>query len=396
MLLTNAIKKHASNLVQAQNDYKLNVIRTNTFMTSVLTSQIPSLNYKPKDFQEYLTAFQKANGTALDWSNKVMAKLLTVPDEIVSYNDIIISLLNDAQTQTEALKVHPDNSIAIKILTNDLDTLSTQLSMVRSFISGSVTSIEGVKNNLPDMAKQLENISNRAINDEKADKKQIDDLNKAVDKLKSDIDSCTASIVGFSIATGAAVTFGIISTIAAWPIGAVTWFFIAPVVAVSVYYIVIDSIQIETDKKLIENIQKEITGVTADVATLSLLSKNFTNMANEASKVQSNLQAVLNEWIVLENDINRAINEIKDAINEKNQKKFNEILTDLKEATAAWKDAYTQAGALHLDLGVNNCELKLGMSSDEVKKALEGGKVIDIISYYNEIQKVNSKELQPV
>lgn len=396
MLLTNAIKKHTSNLVQAQNDYKLNVIKTNALMTSVLTSQIPNLNHKPADFQEYLTAFQKANTTALDWSNKVMARLLAVPDEVTSYNDIIITLLNDAQNQTEALIAHPDNNIAIKILTNDLDNLSDQLSIVTNFISGAITNIKGVKNNLPDMANQLHIISNKATHEEGVNKEQIDKLTYAISILKNDITKCTAEIVAAGIAIGVSVTIGIVATIVAWPIGAVAWFFIAPVVGVSIYVIVMDSKKIIEDKNEIEKLQKEITGLTADVSTLNILAQNFSDMANESTKVQVNLQAVLNEWIVLENDVNNAIKEIKDAINEKNQKKFNDILTDLREATAAWKDAYTQAGALHLDLKVNNSNLQLGMSSDEVKKALEGGKVIDIISYYNEVQKVNSKELQPV
>lgn len=385
MLLANAIKKNTSSLVQAQNEYKLNVIKTNTLMTSVLTSQIPNLNYKPKDFPEYLTALQKANGTALDWSNKVMAKLLTVPDEVVSYNDIIISLLADAKTQTETLKVYPNNSIALKILTNDLNTLSTQLSMVTSFISSAIESIDGVKNNLPDMAKQLQSIANKAINDEKADKKQIDDLNKAVTNLKNDIDACTAAIVGAGIATGAALTLGTIATIAAWPVGAVAWLFVAPVVAASAYVITIDSIKIKNDKDAIENIQKQITGVTADVSTLSLLTQNFTDMSNQATKIQSNLQAVLNEWLTLENDVNNAIKEIKSSLSEKNQQKFNEILTDLNEATAAWQDASAQAGALHLDLEVNNSNLQIGMSSDQVRAAMASGQVVDIISYYNSL-----------
>lgn len=385
MLLAHAIKKNTSSLVQAQNNYKSNVITTNTFMTSVLTSQIPNLNYKPKDFPEYLTAFQKANVTALDWSNKVMAKLLTVPDEIVSYNDIIISLLNDAQAQTQTLKTYPNNSIALKILTNDLDTLSTQLSMVTGFISGAITNIEGVKNDLPDMAKELQSIANNAINDEKADKKQIDDLNKAIATLKSDINACTAAIVAAGIATGVSVTLGTIATIVAWPVGAVTWFFVAPVVAASIYVIAIDSIKIKNDKNEIEALQKEITGVTADVSTLSILAQNFTDMADQATKVQSNLQAVLDEWVILENDVNKAITEIKDSIVEKNEQKFNEILTDLSEATVAWNDAYTQAGALHLDLEVSDSNLELGMSSDEVKAAMASGKVVDIISYYNSL-----------
>lgn len=383
--LGGSIRRRAVSLAQAQNTYKQNVVAVNALVTSVLTSSLPTLNQNPPDWASYITAYEQANGDALDWVNNVMARLLNVPDEVQTYNAVITQLLQDAKTQATTLVSNPTNAGAKAALSQDLSGLSGQLNIVVTFISSAVTNIQKFKDKLPDMATQLQAIATKSTQDAKADQAKIDQLNADIAKLQADIKSLTAAIVGLAIADGIALTLGVVTTIAAWPIGALVWFVLGPAVAVATTYIALDAIQIQTDKAKIESDQTQITGITADVATLHVLAKNYANMADQATQLEANLQAILAEWQTLESDVNADIADINAAIADSKTPNYLAVLNDVTEAITEWNSAYIQAGALHLDLQVNNAQLAPGMSQSEVQSRLASGTTVGIIQYYNQL-----------
>jgi len=385
VLLSHAIRKNAASLAQAQNTYKENVVAVNTLVVSVLTSSLPTLNTVPPDWQNFITTHQTAQGDALDWVNNVMARLLSVPNEVQNYNPIISQLLQDAKNQASTLVNQPSNKQALLALNQDLTGLSDQLNIVVTFISGAITNIQKFQDKLPDLANQLESIAQKSTVDANADQKKIDQLNADIAKLQSEIASLTASIIALAVVDGIAITIGVIATIALWPEGALVWFVLGPAVAVATTFIVLDGIKIKADQEKIKADQQQISGLTADVATLHVLAKNYTNMANQAQAIETNLQAVLAEWLTLQSDVNAAITEIKTAISDTSAANFNAVLNDLNDAISEWNATYTQAGNLHLDLQVNNAQLQVGMSSSQVQEALANGQTISIIEYYNKI-----------
>jgi chromosome segregation ATPase len=385
MFLATAIRNNFVSLAEAQNTYKQNVVLVNTLVTSVLTSSLPTLNQNPPDWQDFITAYTEANGDALNWVNNVMARLLNVPDEVQNYNDIISQILQDAKTQASTLINQPTDQTALNILHNDLANLSTQMNLVVTFISGSVTNIQSFKDKLPDMANKLQSIADKATADANVDQQQIDKLNQDIANLQEDIKSLTAAIVALGIADAAALTLGVVATIAAWPVGALTWFVLAPAVALSTTYIALDAIKIKNDKATIESDQTQITGLTADVATLHVLAKNYASMSTQAQELEGNLQAILSEWTTLEADINAAITTIRTALSDASAENFNAVLNDINHAITEWNAGYAQAGALHLDLQVNNAQLQIGMTSTDVQAALNNGQTLSIIDYYNRL-----------
>jgi predicted nucleic acid-binding Zn-ribbon protein len=390
MLLNHAIKRNVVSLAQAQNDYKTNVVTVNTLVTSVLSSQLPALRQNPPDWNDFVNAYEQANSDALSWVNNVMSRLLDVPDEVQGYNSIISSLLNDAGNQATALVQNPANQTAYAILNNDLTSLSNQLNIITSFISGALNSIKDFQNKLPDMAKQLNTIATKSIADSQADQSQIDQLNADIDALHSEIDQLTASIVALGIADAAALTLGTVATIVAFPVGAVAWLFLAPAIAVATTYIVLDAEKISADNAKIKADESQIDDLTADVSTLSILSKNYQKMADSATAIQTNLQSILAEWQQLETDVNEAINDIQAATSDTSKADFTKVEQDINNAKTEWEEAYNQAGALHLDLQVNNAVLQIGMSSDDVKAATENAQTVDIIQYYNQLHTVTA------
>ncbi|ELI5739661.1 hypothetical protein RRK58_003693 [Vibrio fluvialis] len=380
LAIKNAAPKEDTNA-----EYKKNVVAVNTLMTSVLTSSLPTLNNNPPDWGDFVTAYMAANADALGWVNNVMARLLDVPDEVRNYNSIITQLLNDAKKQAQYLVDNPSDQPSLAILNNDLSGISSQLNLVNSFILGAVRAIENFQDTLPDMASQLQTIADKSSHDADVDQDKIEQLKADIKSLQSEIKSLTASIIALGIADGVALTLGTVATIAAWPVGALTWLVMGPVVAISTTYIALDALKIKADNAKIKADQDAMTSLTADVATLHVLAQNYSEMAEQTQKVEANLKEIQAEWLTLENDVTQAINDIKTATSDTSSANFSAVLNDINNAVEEWNDAYSQAGSLILDLEVNDAQLEYGMTAEQIQSAMSAGKAVGVIEYYNNL-----------
>jgi hypothetical protein len=383
MYLAEAIRKNKVTLAAAQNTYKQNVSTVNMTMASVFSSTLPNLNTPPPDWNDFVTAHEQAMGIALDWGNTVMGHLLQIPDDVRDYNDVISAVLQDALIQANTLVNQPNNHSALQSLNVDLGVLSRKFNLVTTFIVGAITAVQQFRDQLPAMSALLQSIAAKSAADANADQAQIDDFNAKIGNLRSDISSLTNAIIALAIADGVAITIGIAVTIAAFPVGALAWFALAPAVAAATTYIALDAKQIESDKAQIDALTGQITGITADVATLSVLANNYSTMVSQAEGLETNLQAILAEWQTLESDVNLAVGEIGKA--QGDVPNFSLVVEDINGAISEWNDAFEQAGALHLDIVANNAVLQFGMSSEDVQSALAGGQTMDIITYYNSV-----------
>jgi hypothetical protein len=385
MLLADAIRKNASTLGQAQNTYKQDVIAVNTLITSVLTSSLPTLNQNPPDWPEFVSAYEQSETVALSWVNTVMARLLEVPNDVQNYNGVISQLLEDAKTQAQTLVTQPTNPSALAALNQDLSGLTSQLGLVTTFIAGAITAVQNFQDQLPTMAAELQSIATKSAQDAKVDQGKIDQLNASIAQLQSDIKSLTAAIIALAVVDGVALTIGIAATIALWPVGALVWFMLGPAVAAATTVIALDAIKIQQDKSQIEVAQQQLPGLQADVATLGVLANNYAGLATQAQQIEASLQAILAAWQALETDVNTAVTDVRTAISDTSANNFQAVVTDVEGAITEWTAAYQAAGALHLDLQVNNAQLQLGMSESQVQAALAQGTTMGVIAYYNQV-----------
>jgi hypothetical protein len=385
MTLEDAIRAHSKSLVEASVTYKEQVIAVNTLVNGVLTSQLPTLNGVPPDWQDFVNAYVASRTDALDWVNQVLSRLLEVPDDVMGFNANIVALLNDAEAQATTLVNDPSNQNALAALKQDLNMVLSRLALVTSFISGAVTSVRNFQNKMPDLAAQLQTITTRSINAANADKAKIDDLNNKIKTLHDDIKSLTAAIIGLSIADGIALTLGIVATIALFPVGALVWFMLGPAVAAATTFIALDAIKIENDKNAIAAAEKALTGISADVSTLQILSTSYAKLADESQAVEAALQAILAEWQNLESDVVQAVTALQTALAESGQQAYAQALVEIQGAVNAWNEADAQAADLELVLEVNTAQLDPGMSSQQVQQALAGGDSMGVIAYFDQV-----------
>lgn len=385
MLLSSAIRNNTSALAAAQNTYKQNVASVNTYINSVLSSSLPVLNDPPPDWSSFTTAYEAANADALQWVNNVMARLLTVPGDVESYNTTISAALLDAQARAQQLIANPSDQGPLQILNADLDNVLGQLALVITFITSAVESVQKFSDTLPAMASNLQTIATDSSQAANADQNEINQLNSDIAALQADIQSLTAQIIALGVADAAALTLGTVATIAAWPFGALTWLVMGPAVAVATTFIALDSVQIEDDNAKITSDQNQITGLTADVATLQVLTSNYASMVAQTQEIEGNLSAILAAWQQLESDVSTAAADTNQALSDATSQGYQDALNDIDGAISEWNAAYAQAGTLSLDIQVNNAMLQLGMSSDDVQAALAGGQSMNVIQYFNQV-----------
>ena len=383
--LTLAISRNMPLVAQAVSAYQTNVVTVNTYVNNVLSSSLPTVTPQPLDWGSYVTAWEQASSDALTWVNQCMARLLSVPQDVEGYNPLISALLSDAITQTNTLIANPNNQAALAALTNDLNQIPTQLQVVETFIAGAIQALQNFQDVLPGMATRLQTLSQLAANDNQADQAQIANLQAQVQQLQTDINSLTAAIVGLSIADAAALTLGIIASIAAFPVGLATWLVLGPAVAVATTYIALDAEKIEADKALINQTQSQMSQLTAACSILATMSTTYGNLATQSQTIQTALQAILSAWQVMAGDLTVAITDAQTAITDKNASNFQAVLVDLQGAQSEWQATDAQAATLVVNLQVNNAQLQVGMSSSTVQQTLAGGQTMSLIQYFNSV-----------
>lgn len=383
--LTQAISKNMPLVAQTTSAYQTNVVTVNTYVNNVLSSSLPTVTPQPQDWPAYVAAWEQASSDALTWVNQCMARLLSVPQDVENYNPIVSALLTDAITQTNTLIDNPGNQAALAALTNDLSQIPNQLSVVETFIAGAIQALQNFQDVLPAMATQLQNLSQLAATDNQADQAQIAALQTQINQLQNDINSLTASIIGLGIADAIAITLGVVASIVAFPVGLLSWFVLGPVVAVATTFIVLDAKQIQADKAAIDQIQGEMSQLTAACSVLATMSTTYGNLAGQSQTIQTALQAVLAAWQAMAGDITVAVADAQTAISDKNANNFQAVLLDLQGAQAEWQATDAQAAALVLNLQVNTAQLQIGMSQNTVEQTLQGGQVISLIEYFNSV-----------
>ncbi|HKG58662.1 MAG TPA: hypothetical protein VKB05_02705 [Pyrinomonadaceae bacterium] len=383
--LTLAISRNMPLVAQAVTAYQTNVVTVNTYVNNVLSASLPTVTPQPKDWSSYVTAWEQASSDALTWVNQCMSRLLSVPQDVQNYNPLISALLADAVTQTNTLIANPNNQAALAALTNDLNQIPNQLSVVEVFIAGAIQALQNFQDVLPSMATELHNLSQLAASDNQADQAQIADLQAKVNQLQNDINSLTAAIVGLGIADAAAITLGLIASIAAFPVGLVTWFVLGPAVAVATTFIALDAEKIEADKAAINQAQSAMSQLTAACSILATMSTTYGNLATQSQTTQTALQAILSAWQTMAGDITVAITDARTAISDNNASNFRAVLLDLQGAQSEWQATNTQAAGLVVNLQVNNAQLQIGMSQSTVQQTLQGGQVMSLIEYFNSV-----------
>jgi hypothetical protein len=391
MNMTQVLQSRQKRLNDVETAYKLNVVTVHTLFHGVTLSSLPALRKVPSGWDKFTATFDEAKNDAGGWESKILHRLENIPKDIMSYKKDIADGLTASFNAAGILEQNPSNKIARKLLQDDLQIVSDSLGLISGSISSLLTEMDKFSTNFPEFAKDLQDIATESAADVKADQTKIDQLNAAITALNDEITDLAIQIAIAGLADLAAITVGAISLFAGWPLGAIGWGIIGLVVAGTTAIIALDSIKIVEDKKKIEADQSQLTDFTADVAVLSVFATQYKQFADAVDAMKKAYTAIRIEWLALENDMNGAVKDITDAMaNEGSGGKaadYAAIKTDLTSAAKLWDDTCTIADTLIIKIEINDAKLTIGMSEEEVKKALSGGNVITLIDYCRNLAK---------
>ncbi len=383
--LTLAIRKHMPRLVAAATDYKTNVATVDTYLKRVRDARLPIVTTEPKDWQDYVTAWEKAVRYSFTYYVECMVPLSDVPKTIQGLNNGISALLAAAIDQANVLIKNPQDSAALAALTGDLTQITTHLGLPEMCITSTIDGLNKFQTAMSDTAKQLQSLSSRAAVENQADRAQINALQGTVKDLQDEIESLTKHLTALGIADAVAITLGTVAVDCAGPWGMLTWIVLAPVVAVATKFIVLDTGRLVNAKNQLGSTLSQMSQLTMACAALATLSTSFGDLADQSQTTQPALEAILAAWQAMASDIGVAITDAQTAITDQTAGNFQAVLTDLQGAQNEWQATDSQAASLALDLQVNNAPLQVGMSQSAVGNALKGGKTMSLIEYFNSV-----------
>lgn len=381
-----ALRARAKNgILDSTSTYKQNLVAINTYAVGVSMTTLPSLQYPPSNYGDFQNAYIQAQSQMVTFMNKVVAHLLAAPDSIDGSTTSIQSYLNTASQEALALQQDPSDYGTRTSLLNHLQLLLSAVQQPQTVVSGLVTGIQTLKNNLPDYAQQLTSIANQATQDQNVDAQKVQSLNTQITNLNADVQKLSKEIAEAQSSVKKLTIGGIGVSFLGLVGGLLQWLWLSPAVKKAEQTIGLDSAAITNDKSQIGSLTAEMNGYTQDAASLSTTSTNFTNLANEASNLAANVQQVLAAWQAIAGDIQKVIDDVNSATTDTNTNLFASVADDLANAAQDWATTDKDALALKVDINVNSAGLQLGWSSDAVSQALTGGSEIPVIQYINSL-----------
>ena len=370
----------------AHDDYVKNYLAVCAYVSAVNKSGLPALLNPPAQWDAYQKNLILAKEASLEWVNTIAGRLGKLPDYIIEGNEVVLNLFNDGIAQSIDLITDPTDDYAKNKLQKDIEHSTREINDVIKMIGNVLVLLETYNNTLPEQAKNLQAIADLALQDEKADKAKITALLQDIKDMKDEISSLTAAIVGLAIADAAAITLSVVAVAAAGPLGLFACIFTGAIVGVATTFIALDGIKITALKNSIEEKQKSIDNYTADVATLQILSKTFSDLAQQSKVIEDNVRYILTVWQTLSGDLAKIKTELDSASTEYSDEKWASIKADFEEALTLWNTFIQQVNIYSLDnIQGNSAQLQLGMNMQDVENALNAEQNIDMITYLNKV-----------
>lgn len=376
----NVVSAAPVGVLTPQEEYTKNVAEVNSYIAGILKSGIPSISPVPDHYAEFSKEYMKAQSKAMLWNDIVGKSLLTLPTTVQIRLANLEKLFTEAVKCSEKLIKTPTDSYLKETLSQDIDDSIDGVDFLIELVKGLLISLTQYKDDLPEQAKILSNISKLALEDKGIDKTKVAELNKKITEMKNEVSSLTAAIVGLGIADGVAITLGVVALFI--PFGWVATIFLGVAAAVATTYIVLDSLKIKELNKAIKVTAETIGEYNTAVAQLQNLSEDFAKLALTATQVIDNVKYVLAQWNMIRNELEVMQTEIKEASSSYEAEDWASTKKDFEAAQAKSAELIKDVAVLKLDsmLGTT-ATLEAGMSPDGVAKSMAAGKQMPFVKY---------------
>lgn len=371
-------------------EYKKQLLFLDNYAAQVKTYRLPQL-VDPSTWPGGKDAYTKADITWRDtasklkaWSDSTLVDIRSLPIKLIKHsNESIIPNIDADKKICQILIRDPSNKLAKDDLLNHLNLLSIDFDERSKEITELISDLESESTVFDDNAKIMQNIVNDAMNTSGVDKKKIDDLSAEITKLNDDIYSATWGIIGGAVATLAGIGMCIAGIVLTIPTGGVSLTLLIPGIVIlggGATCVALNSIEIIEDKQLIENDSKAIDNYNLDIVTLDLMSKELNKFSSQLDKLKNALSVVCKPWINARDYFKNAISEIN-SIETMNPEDWQKVSDELNDISDNWNTIIEIMNEIKLDNYVCKTNLSIGMSAEDVKKAIDGSDKVSIESY---------------
>lgn len=356
MLMSHSLA--TSNLVLAQEptkqqltDYANAVAKVNNYAYAITQTSLPILNRPPQNYADFTSEFAPAKAHAINWSDSIFPQMLALPQTILNAQALFSLDDTEVSQYLELLKKDPGNA-------QYKQGLEAALTAMQQLVKGQFDSVQTIESGLTTFATHIEadasslnDIATKSLEDVGADKDLIDSLNAHIDQLNDEINSLQNWLTVSEIGIGLSIFIGCIGAVVAFVPGAQTAG-IAIIVfgvvgtAASIAGTIIINKEIEADQDVIDADRNEISELNQDISALQGVNKQFEYLVTANEEAQQALAVIKQMWSELDAALTEVKTELTDVDTDVSSEQYDQALTDLQQAEAAWAEVVDFANAL--------------------------------------------------
>lgn len=357
------------------------------YEVSVYKTPMPALNFPPDDTEEILKDRQNIINAMDYWNRQIFSGLTTLPDYVKEKMSRLCEETKSALEYVGKLENCGDKDEyehLVKNLLYSLEDMMHEVDAVKEELRSFVTDIETFKGEKLDLAyTNMADLVERLKNDESIEQNKVNKLMSDIHKLQGELNSAIAALVGSCIAVGASIAIIVLGAVFCGPeAGVALGIFLGIPALIGASFIAINSIKIEEYKQAIKADENEMNLREMDIAMLQIMAEQYAGFMDGMSALKENVSALYDIW----NGVATDIKEIHDWIEAHNEKGEIENWLEMKEGlngivSTCGEISETTDIVDISDLQVSMATLELGMSSEEVEKAVKSAETVPFLEY---------------
>lgn len=353
-----------------------------------------TLYHKPDDWYDFIEELTTAQSKVDIWTNKVLKHLKSLPGKLSGDANLLVTHDFDKMLSKCIFLIDdPNHSSTLQHLKLDIQAAYNTIDDMLQDTQDIINQMDNFSNNITPLANELENLSNRAYNDRQIDSEKVMNLRNDVSMIKADIANCGVMLIASLLVEGGIILIGggitIATFIATGPLGGISiGFFTATLAVLDFIAITLCGANLISEINKLSEKTKSLNQYEQDALQLGIAADDFDTLSKQADGMKNDLKVMMNMWNNIKADLQDEEKRIEQGEKEMKNKEFftsndwKETSEKLEQVSQWFKRFSEEILKLNVDaLFGAETQLSVGMSSDEVKAAIDKAPKKELIAY---------------
>lgn len=353
-----------------------------------------TLYHKPDDWYDFIEELTTAQSKVDIWTNKVLKHLKNLPGKLSGDANLLVTHDFDKMLSKCIFLIDdPNHSSTLQHLKLDIQAAYNTIDDMLQDTQDIINQMDNFSNNITPLANELENLSNRAYNDRQIDSEKVMNLRNDVSMIKADIANCGVMLIASLLVEGGIILIGggitIATFIATGPLGGISiGFFTATLAVLDFIAITLCGANLISEINKLSEKTKSLNQYEQDALQLGIAADDFDTLSKQADGMKNDLKVMMNMWNNIKADLQDEEKRIEQGEKEMKNKEFftsndwKETSEKLEQVSQWFKRFSEEILKLNVDaLFGAETQLSVGMSSDEVKAAVDKAPKKELIAY---------------